>query len=49
MWTPPAPGEYTIQVRATDGAGVVQTTRHADPLPDGPSGLHAMVLRAPSG
>jgi DMSO/TMAO reductase YedYZ molybdopterin-dependent catalytic subunit len=44
-WTPPGPGQYTIRVRATDKTGVVQTTRGADPLPDGASGLHAVTLR----
>ncbi len=44
-WTPPGPGQYTVKVRATDKTGVVQTALVADPLPDGASGLHAVVLR----
>ena len=48
-WTPPAPGQYTIKVRATDRAGVPQIVAHADPLPDGASGLHAVTVRALEG
>lgn len=48
-WTPPAPGQYTIKVRATDGRGVAQTAIVADPLPDGASGLHTIVLRTLAG
>jgi DMSO/TMAO reductase YedYZ molybdopterin-dependent catalytic subunit len=45
-WTPPAPGQYTIKVRATDKRGVTQTAVISDPLPDGASGLHTITLRA---
>jgi DMSO/TMAO reductase YedYZ molybdopterin-dependent catalytic subunit len=45
-WTPPAPGQYTVKVRATDTTGVTQTTLLADPLPDGASGLHTVTVRA---
>jgi DMSO/TMAO reductase YedYZ molybdopterin-dependent catalytic subunit len=48
-WTPPAPGHYTIKVRATDRAGVTQTAVVADPLPDGASGLHTVAVRALEG
>ncbi|PRY02189.1 molybdopterin-dependent oxidoreductase [Allonocardiopsis opalescens] len=37
-----APGEHTIQVRATDGDGTVQTEREAPPAPDGASGWHTI-------
>ncbi len=36
------PGFHTIKVRATDGAGDVQTEERADPLPDGASGWHTI-------
>jgi DMSO/TMAO reductase YedYZ molybdopterin-dependent catalytic subunit len=45
-WTPPAPGQYTIKVRAIDKRGVRQAAVLADPLPDGASGLHTISLRA---
>ena len=31
-------GAHTIEVRATDGAGAVQTDQHSDPAPDGARG-----------
>jgi len=39
----PAPGTYTLVVRATDGTGAVQTSRHAATLPDGASGWQHVV------
>jgi DMSO/TMAO reductase YedYZ molybdopterin-dependent catalytic subunit len=39
-WQASAPGQYTITVRATDNTGAVQTSEHADPVPDGASGWH---------
>jgi hypothetical protein len=33
-----APGQHTIEVRATDGAGVVQTADRTPPAPDGARG-----------
>jgi len=32
------PGEHTVEARATDKSGAVQTERRADPVPDGASG-----------
>jgi DMSO/TMAO reductase YedYZ molybdopterin-dependent catalytic subunit len=48
-WTPPAPGEYHIRVRATDNSGFTQS-EHAStkPFPDGAGGLHAIVVRVVS-
>lgn len=43
-WTPPEPGRYTLQVRATDGTGAVQTMQSTPPLPEGASGYHAVVV-----
>ena len=37
-----APGEHTLQVRATDGDGVVQTDERTRPAPDGARGHHAV-------
>ncbi len=38
------PGRHTIQVRATDHDGNVQTDRRADPFPDGATGWHQVVV-----
>jgi DMSO/TMAO reductase YedYZ molybdopterin-dependent catalytic subunit len=46
MWTPPKSGSYVLKVRATDSAGNVQTTRHAQPFPSGATGLAAITVRA---
>ena len=40
----PATGTHTLLVRATDGTGVLQTSEHASPLPDGASGWHRIVV-----
>lgn len=40
-WDAP-PGDHTIEVRATNGDGVVQTSERADVLPDGATGWHAV-------
>jgi DMSO/TMAO reductase YedYZ molybdopterin-dependent catalytic subunit len=45
-WTPTRAGSYTVKVRATDSAGLVQTSASAPPFPSGATGLHAIVLRA---
>ncbi|MBC3190938.1 molybdopterin-dependent oxidoreductase [Pseudonocardia sp. C8] len=39
-----APGSHTVQTRATDGTGVTQTARRADPIPDGASGWPATIF-----
>lgn len=36
------PGDHEIQVRATDGDGVVQTGAQAEPAPDGATGWHTI-------
>ena len=38
------PGRHTIEVRATDGTGVVQTDRVTPPVPDGARGHHTIVV-----
>ncbi len=45
LWTPTAPGEYTLKVRAKDGAGVLQTSKETPTLPDGASGYHTIRVR----
>ncbi len=39
------PGEHVIAVRATDGAGEVQTDQITPPAPDGARGYHAIRVR----
>jgi DMSO/TMAO reductase YedYZ molybdopterin-dependent catalytic subunit len=36
------PGEYTLQVRATDGTGETQTAQEAPPHPSGATGYHSV-------
>ena len=36
------PGEYTLQVRATDGTGETQTAQEAPPHPSGATGYHTV-------
>jgi hypothetical protein len=38
-WDAPA-GQHVLEVRATDGAGEVQTEAIAPPAPNGATGLH---------
>ena len=40
-----AAGSHTIEVRATDGTGAVQTTDRTPPAPDGARGLHRIEVR----
>ena len=37
-------GRHTITVRATDADGAIQTEERAEPIPDGASGLHQIVV-----
>jgi DMSO/TMAO reductase YedYZ molybdopterin-dependent catalytic subunit len=37
-WTGASAGSHILLVRATDGQGIVQTSQHAPPIPDGASG-----------
>lgn len=46
-WTPHAPGEHRITVRATDDSGFVQPdTAFTNSFPNGSSALHSIVVRA---
>jgi hypothetical protein len=40
------PGRHTIRVRATDAEGNVQTDQRAEPIPDGATGHHQIVVVA---
>ncbi len=40
-----AAGTYPIKVRATDGTGQLQSEKERDPLPDGATGYHSVLLR----
>ncbi|WP_084532819.1 molybdopterin-dependent oxidoreductase [Nocardia fusca] len=42
-WDAP-PGSHTLRVRATDGAGGIQTEERADPVPDGATGRHSRTV-----
>lgn len=44
-WSGTTPGRHLLRVRATDGAGEVQTDRVARPAPDGASGWHQVSVR----
>ena len=41
-WTPPNEGAYRLMVRATDGAGALQTQQAAASYPSGASGYHSI-------
>ena len=43
---PPGGGEHTIEVRATDGSGVVQNVDRTPPAPDGARGHHSIRVSA---
>ena len=43
-WTPAATGRTSIAVRATDGDGVIQTDERSEPIPNGASGHHQIVV-----
>jgi DMSO/TMAO reductase YedYZ molybdopterin-dependent catalytic subunit len=38
------PGSHTITARSTDGTGTLQPEERAEPLPDGASGWHSIVV-----
>ena len=41
-WTPMSPGDYRLQVRATDGGSAPQESRRRDPFPSGATGYHTI-------
>lgn len=44
-WSPPAPGEYKLVVRATDGKGELQSAVDRSTVPEGATGYHRVTLR----
>lgn len=44
-WTPERAGDAELVVRATDGAGDLQTADERDTLPDGATGYHSIRVR----
>ncbi len=45
-WQPPAPGDYLVRVRATDGEGFTQPDKlNLSVFPNGSSTIHAVVFR----
>ena len=47
QWTyawPATPGQHTLTVRATDGAGAIQRAERSEPMPNGSTGLHQIVV-----
>ncbi len=43
-WTPQSTGRSSIRCRAIDGDGVIQTAERTEPLPNGASGHHQIVV-----
>jgi DMSO/TMAO reductase YedYZ molybdopterin-dependent catalytic subunit len=43
-WTPGESGDFTLVCRATDGEGVVQTSKEVPPHPAGASGYHTIEV-----
>lgn len=43
-WRPPAAGTYVLSVRATDGAGAVQTAQQRPAATEGATGLHRITV-----
>lgn len=43
-WTPGGEGAYTLQVRATDGTGALQSSGSAPSYPNGASGYHTVRI-----
>ncbi|HET9980875.1 MAG TPA: molybdopterin-dependent oxidoreductase [Ktedonobacterales bacterium] len=44
VWRPPAPGRYTLVVRATDDTGAVQTSKIGPGVPNGATGWHTVQV-----
>ena len=45
QWTPMRPGEHRLAVRATDGAGALQTDKQRSSGPEGATGLHKVTAQ----
>jgi DMSO/TMAO reductase YedYZ molybdopterin-dependent catalytic subunit len=44
-WRPAGPGEYKLIVRATDGAGTLQTAEDRSTVPQGATGYHRVTVQ----
>lgn len=47
-WTPPREGSYTLQVRARDGRGALQSAERAASFPSGAAGYHTIRVNVHS-
>lgn len=47
-WSP-GPGEYRLEVQATDGTGAPQTEQRHEPAPNGATGLHTVTVKVKAG
>ena len=45
QWKAPLPGRYSLTVRATDGAGRLQSSLEQEAFPDGATGLHDVTVK----
>ena len=43
-WAVPTSGRYSLVVLATDGSGKTQPSIEQDPVPEGATGLHEIVV-----
>ena len=37
-------GQHSVECRATDGKGAIQTQERSEPMPDGATGWHSVVV-----
>jgi hypothetical protein len=44
VWMNPAKGKHSLQVRATDAQGKLQTSAHSNEWPDGATGYHTVAV-----
>jgi DMSO/TMAO reductase YedYZ molybdopterin-dependent catalytic subunit len=44
-WKPPAPGDYSLKIRAVDGTGKLQPAQPEPTLPDGGQGYHTVRVK----
>ena len=44
QWTPTISGHYTLEARATDGTGEVQTSKQQGTVPNGSTGYHKIMI-----
>lgn len=49
VWSPARNGDHVLSVRATDGAGIVQSPEIRSPFPSGVSGFHQITVAVEGG